>query len=121
MADRNFKNAFKGAQKLDRNGLGGQLILQLQRQGRVRPPSCRRRKSKDQLRRPPIGQSVGQLLQHNFVGFPYKYKILIDKLSDSTLLQEKQLQLQYLFLPYLVTKTSFIKTVSKGCHIRGFF
>ena len=35
MADRNFKNAFKGAQKLDRNGLGGPLILQLQRQGRV--------------------------------------------------------------------------------------
>ena len=33
--DRNFKYAFRGALKLDRNGLGGPLILQLQRQGRV--------------------------------------------------------------------------------------
>ena len=33
--DRNFKYAFTGALKLDRNGLGGPLILQLQRQGRV--------------------------------------------------------------------------------------
>ena len=33
--DRNLKYAFTGALKLDRNGLGGPLILQLQRQGRV--------------------------------------------------------------------------------------